>query len=37
MKMKAMVIPNNYVGFVSVSTIFPNEDLCLEERIREDG
>ena len=34
---KAMVIPNNYVGFVSLRTIFSNEDLCLEGGIREDG
>ena len=34
---KAMVIPNYYVGFVLVHTISPNEDLCQEGGIREDG
>lgn len=34
---EAKIIPNNYVGFVSVRTLFPNENLCLEGGIREDG
>lgn len=32
-----IVIPNNYVGVVSVKTSIPEQDLCMEGGLREDG
>lgn len=34
---EAVVIPHNYVGFVSLRTNLRNKDLSLEGDIREDG
>lgn len=34
---KAVVIPNNYIGYVAVQTALQNQDICLEGGMREDG
>ncbi|KAK2578130.1 hypothetical protein KPH14_012593 [Odynerus spinipes] len=34
---KAVVIPNNYVGYVAVHTGLHEQDICLEGGMREDG